>query len=70
MMSILNRRLYLLKSTHDGKAISYDEYMVKWGNNELLVKSDMKFSIIIGKQYLHFSTGTDQNMDFIGQVED
>lgn len=69
-MSIQNRRQYLLKTQHDGKAISYDEYMVKFGNNELLIKNDLKFSVIIGKQYMFFNTGNDRTIDFIGQEKD
>lgn len=70
-MSITNNKLYRLKKSYPGKGISYDEYILKFGNNELLVHaSTMQFSVIFGKQYLHFDTGRDTIDEFIGQKKD
>ena len=65
-MGINNKKIYSLKQKGDGRAIVYDDYMVKFGNNELLIKSNLTFSIIFGKQFGLFDVGNDKITDFIG----
>lgn len=53
-MSISNKRLYPLKQKYNGKAITFDEFILKFGNLELLIKSNLRFDVVFGKQFSHF----------------
>lgn len=70
LMSITNKRIYDLKPKFEGKGITYDRFLLIFGQNELIIKSDMTFSVIFGMQYSHFTTGNDTIDKFIGQAED
>jgi hypothetical protein len=60
LMSITNKRVYNLKAKNKGKAASYDKFMFKFGNNDLLIKSNMTFSVVFAKAFCFFDSGTDK----------
>ena len=67
LMSITNKKIYNIKPKYEGRVGKHDEYFVSFGNNELIVKSTMEFSVIFKSVYSFFDTGLDKITDFIGQ---
>lgn len=70
MASISNLRIYDLKETKFGKALKYDDYMFVVGNNEILVKSNLTFSVIFNKQFCFYEYGDDELKQFLGEDKD
>ena len=67
LMSITNKKIYNIKPKYEGRVVKHDDYFVSFGNNELIVKSTMEFSVIFKSVYSFFDTGLDKITDFIGQ---
>lgn len=55
-MSVTNMKIYNLKKNYEGKAAKYDQYIFGMGNNELMIKNNLTFSIIISRAFCHFDT--------------
>ena len=69
LMSITNKKCYDVKKLYEGKVARYAPYTLVFGNNELIIQSNMTFSIIMNKMNLHFATQGDRSIDFIGMKE-
>jgi hypothetical protein len=67
MMSVTNKRIYDIKTRHEGKVAKYDDFMFIFGNNELLIKNNLTFTAIFARQFCYFETGDDKIQDFLGQ---
>lgn len=65
-MSITNKRCYDVKKQHEGKVVTYHQYSFMFGNNEFIIKDNMKFSVLIGNRYQNFDVGEHRGRDFIG----
>ena len=67
MMSVTNKRIYDIRTRHEGKVAKYDDFMFIFGNNELLIKNNLTFTAIFARQFCYFETGDDKLNDFLGQ---
>lgn len=67
MASITNKRIYDLKAKNIGKGLKYDMFMFIVGNNEILVKNNLTFTVIFNKQFCYYESGDDDLVKFIGQ---
>ena len=56
LMSVTNMKLYRLKKGYEGKVAKYDQHIFGLGNNELLIRNNFRFSIIVSQAYCCFDT--------------
>ena len=69
-MSITDKKCYDVKRSCEGKVATYHQYSFIFGNNEFIIKDNMKFSVLIGNRYQHFDVGQDRGRDFVGVDEE
>ena len=68
-MSITNKKCYDVRRSCEGKVATYHTYSFIFGNNEFIIKDNMKFSVLIGYTYQNFHVGQDRGKDFV-KMED
>lgn len=69
LASLTKGKLYLPKPDTKGKILTYGKNCVSFGFEELVINIYDRFSVKIGMGKCYFETGSDRNVDFIGQDE-